>query len=634
MAPSTPMSSSSSEADGPLVRQLLPLPVVIPLLVAAAISAIHPLFRRRRRALDAVAILTSGAVAGILAAVTIASTRRDAFYWFGGFRPSHGVAIGIDFAATPLAAGLACLAAVLVTAAMVFSWRYFERVATYYHALMLTFLAGMAGFCLTGDIFDLFVWFELMSVSAYALTAYRPEERGPIQGALTFAITNSVGSYLTLSGIAVVYGRTGALNMAQIGHDLAGHRPDGLVVVTFVLILTGLLVKAAIVPFQFWLADAVAVAPTPVALLFAGVMIELGLNGVARVYWSVFSQAIGHTGAITGIFLTLGVLTAVTGALFCFRERHLKRLIAFAAMSHGGMFLIGIALLTPLGLAGSAIAVAGHALLVGALLTCVGIVLHRLASVDETALHGRGRVLPATGATFAAAALGLTGLPPFATYLGIGWMATSAAGRGLEWVIVVLMFSSALVGAAVLRVAGGVFYGLGEAPAESPQMAMQASEETGETVRATRRTPLTMIIPAAALTVAALSLTFLPGLGRGIASSAARIEDQALYDRAVLSRPAAFPDHVTPLAAAGAVSTAGDVLIGVVTVACGIVLAGLALYGPRLPRKMTPRRSRPAAGIVIVRPFERLQSGVINDYVTWIVVGVACIGAILAAAVQ
>ena len=153
--------------------------------------------------------------------------RRGSVYWFAGFRPSHGVAIGIDFAAGPLSAGLACLAAVLVTAAMTFSWRYFERVGTYYHALMLTFLAGMTGFCLTGDIFDLFVWFELMGVSAYALTAYRPEERGPIQGALNFAITNSVGAYLSLSGIALIYGRTGALNMAQIGTASPGTRRAG-----------------------------------------------------------------------------------------------------------------------------------------------------------------------------------------------------------------------------------------------------------------------------------------------------------------------------------------------------------------------------------------------------------------------
>jgi multicomponent Na+:H+ antiporter subunit D len=611
------------------MRQLLPLPVVIPLLVAAAISAVHPLFRRHRRTLDGVAILTSAAVAAMLGALTSGSLHTDSVYWFAGFRPSHGVAIGIDFVATPLAAGLGCLAAVLVTAAMVFSWRYFERVATYYHALMLTFLAGMAGFCLTGDIFDLFVWFELMSVSAYALTAYRPEERGPIQGALTFAITNSVGSYLMLSGIAVVYGRTGALNMAQIGHDLAAHRPDGLVAVAFVLILTGLLIKAAIVPFQFWLADAVAVAPTPVALLFAGVMIELGLYGVARVYWSMFGLAIGHRAAITGIFLALSMLTAITGALFCFRERHLKRLLAFAAMSHGGQLLIGIALLTPLGMAGSAIALAGHALLAGGLLVCVGIVLHRLASVNETALHGRGLVLPVTGATFVVAALGLAGLPPFATYVGSGWIASSADTRGLGWVVLVLVFCSAVVAGAVLRVAGGVFYGLGDPPAENEEMAEQASEETSETGQARTRTPLTMSIPAAALTLAALGLTFVPQIGPAVERMAERLQDQAAYGRAVLSGLAASHHPVTPFPAEVATSTGADVLAGASSAACAVVLAALALYWRRLPLL----RGRPAGGMV-VWPLERVQSGVVNDYVTWIVVGAACIGAVLAAVIR
>src|SRR5258708_38381150 len=102
---------------------------------------------------------------------------------------------------------------------MISSCRYFERVATYYHVLMLTFLAGMTGFCLAGDVFDLFVWFELMGVSAYALTAYRPEERGPIQGALAFAITNSVGASLSPTGGALTYARPGARTMAQIARS-------------------------------------------------------------------------------------------------------------------------------------------------------------------------------------------------------------------------------------------------------------------------------------------------------------------------------------------------------------------------------------------------------------------------------
>jgi Proton-conducting membrane transporter len=187
-------------------------------------------------------------------------------------------------------------------------------------------------------------FFVGLEVAAYALTAYRPEERGSLQGALNFAITNSVGAYLSLSGIALIYGRTGALNMAQIAAYIDRHPPDGLVTVAFLLVIAGLLIKSAIVPFHFWLADAHAVAPTPVCVLFSGVMAELGLYGIARVCWSVFGQALGHREAISHVFVALGVLTAVVGALFCFRERHIKPLLPFSTISHAGMFLGGIAL--------------------------------------------------------------------------------------------------------------------------------------------------------------------------------------------------------------------------------------------------------------------------------------------------
>ena len=461
--------------------QLLVLVVVVPLLAAAAISAAGPLLGRARRVLDAVAIGVAASVAVMLLIIMVRTVGADQVYWFGGFRPARGIAIGIDFEASPLSAGLASLAAVLVTAGMTFSWRYFERVATYYHALMLIFLAGMTGFCLTGDIFDLFVWFEVMGVAAYALTAYRPEERGSLQGALTFAITNSIGAYLSLSGIGLIYGRTGALNMAQIGAYIGRHPPDGLVAVAFLLIISGLLIKSAIVPFHFWLADAHAVAPTPVCVLFSGVMVELGLYGIARVYWSMFGQALGHRSAVSHLFLALGVLTAVVGALFCFRERHIKRMLAFSTISHAGVFLAGIALLTPLGLAGTAVYVAAHGLVKAALFLCVGIVLHRLGSVNETWLHGRGRRLRATGVVFTLAAFGLADLPPFGTFLGQGYIDDSAWAHGLPWLTPVFVLCTILTGGATLRVAGGVFYGLGDAPSEDAEMAKMAAEETSET---------------------------------------------------------------------------------------------------------------------------------------------------------
>ncbi len=605
--------------------QLPALAVVVPLLAAAAVSALSPLLRARRRVLDGAAIGVSAVVTVILLVLMVKTAHGDEIYWFAGFRPSHGIAIGIDFSVGPLSAGLACLAALLVTAAMLFSWRYFEQVGTYYHALMLTFLAGMAGFCLTGDVFDLFVWFELMGVSAYALTAYRPEERGPIQGALNFAITNSIGAYLSLSGIAVIYGRTGALNMAQIGSDIARHRPDGLVVVAFVLIIAGLLIKGAIVPFHFWLPDAHAVAPTPVCVLFSGVMVELGLYGVARVYWSMFGQALGHRSTITGVFLAFGLLTALVGALFCFRERHLKRLLAFSTISHAGMFLAGIALLTPLGLAGVAVYVAGHALLKGGLFLCVGIVLHRLGSVNETSLHGRGRRLRVTGVVFTLAALGLSDLPPFATFLGKGWIEDS----GRTWLIVVFVLSSVLVGGAVLRVAGGVFYGLGDPPGEDPEMAREAGEETSETEADKQRTPLSMIVPAAVLVAAAVGIVFVPHLGSAVEAAAVRFQDQAAYNATVLSGAhVAHPTAVAPAESTGI--TALDIVTGAGSAAGGLVLAFLALYWRRLP--VLRRGIEPGAGLA--RPLQRFQSGVVNDYVTWIVIGLACLGGALAFSIR
>lgn len=605
--------------------QLLALAVVVPLLAAAAISAAGPLLRARRRLLDAAAIAVAASVAVMLVVIMVRTAGGDQVYWFAGFRPSHGIAIGIDFEAGPLSAGLASLAAVLVTASMTFSWRYFERVATYFHTLMLIFLAGIVGFCLTGDIFDMFVWFELMGVAAYALTAYRPEERGPIQGALNFAITNSVGAYLSLSGIGLIYGRTGALNMAQIGQDIERHPPDRLVVVAFLLIISGLLIKSAIVPFQFWLADAHAVAPTPVCVLFSGVMVELGLYGIARVYWSMFGQALGHRAGISHVFLALGVLTAVVGALFCFRERHIKRMLAFSTISHAGIFLAGIALLTPLGLTGTAVYVAGHGLVKAALFLCTGIILHRLGSVNETWLHGRGRPLRVTGVVFTLAGLGLADLPPFATFLGQGYIDTSAGAHGLPWTLAVFIACGILTGGAVLRVAGGVFYGLGDAPSEDPEMAREADEEKSETDTGKQRTPLTMIIPPAILVGAALVIGVVTQLGPVVQAAAIRFQDQAGYNATVLA--GAHIAHPVAIAAAESTGiTATEVLTGVGSAAGALMLAFLALYWRRLP--LLRRGYEPGTGLVA--PLRRFQSGVVNDYVTWIVLGLACVGGALA----
>src|SRR5205807_3766620 len=208
--------------------------------------------------------------------------------------------------------------------ALVYSWRYFDAADGLFHALMLVFLAAMAGFSLTGDLFNLVVFFELMGAVAYALTAYKIEERGPIQGGINFAISNSVAAYAMFVGVALLYARTGALNMAQIGAALDGHRADPLVIVAMSLLFIGFMTKAAAIPVHFWLADAHAVAPTPVCVLFSGVMVELGVYAIARLYWTIFAGPLGsHADELRAILIAMGAATAIWGAVMCLAQRHI-----------------------------------------------------------------------------------------------------------------------------------------------------------------------------------------------------------------------------------------------------------------------------------------------------------------------
>ena len=597
---------------------LAPLPVAVPLLAAAALTAFGQFAPPR---VDDLTGILAAAASTVFSALLLAEARGDlVVHWFGGWRPNGGVALGISFVVDELGAGLALLAGVLVTASLVFAWRYFDEVGTLFHVLMLLFLAGMVGFVLSGDLFNMFVFFEVMGVSAYALTAYRIEDRSAVQGAINFAVVNSLGAFLLLIGIALLYGRTGALNLAQMGNAVTTASPDGLLVVAFALLATGFLVKAAAVPFHFWLADAYAVAPTTVCVVFAGVMSDLGIYALARIYWTVFSGPFAsEAGAVRAVLLGAGILTALVGAAMCFLQRHLKRLLAFAVISHLGVFLSGVALLDPRGLAGAGAYVGAHGLLIGGLFISTGMLRRRAGSVDELALHGRGRALPVLRAVVLAGVVGLTGLPLLGVSLGHSLLAEGAHEAGYPWLPAVVTLAAAIVAGALLRAWARVFLGAG------PRQDALLSPEPEEEESVSEEPSSLRLATATVLVAAGLLLPLAPGLPGQLVQAAERFQDRPAYAGAVLDGrplPAETAVHVQRI-------TLDAAFYGLAALAGGVLIATMALTPARRRLSGLGRRADP-----LVRGLRAVHSGHVGDYTAWFVFGTAVLGVLLSLGVH
>jgi multicomponent Na+:H+ antiporter subunit D len=601
---------------------LMPLMVSIPIIVACFLVAAGPWLPRW--AADVVATATAAGVTGLAAGLLAETTHGRVVEWMGGWRPARGLSVGIPLIADQMNAGLALLTGGLVGCALLYSWRFVESVRGRYYALMLLFLAGMEGFALTGDVFDMFVFFELMGAAAYALTGMKIEDESAVQGGLIFGIVNSFGAYLSLAGIAILYSRYGQLGLPQLGALLDHHRPDALVIVAFTLILAGFLVKAGIVPFHFWLADAHAVAPSPVCVLFSGAMVELGLYAIARVYWIVFSGTIPHPD-VTRAFMVFGVLTATLSAVMCFLQRHIKRLLAYSTIAHIGTYTMGFATLSVKGTAGVALSVASHAGVKGALFLLTGILLDKYGSVDERLLYGRARGDRLAACLYFAAALGLAGLPPFGGPLGRSITENAIVADGYAWTRGISVAATAVSGGAVLRAGLRVYLGLGPrpdiAPAEGETTGVTGAEEHPAAARLSR-TPVTMLLAVAILLASSLTLGLMPGAGQAFADAAQRFTDAPGYIGQALYHTAATPLRPEP----AAIWTGGGIGFDLLTVTLALGVAFGSLYARRAPAALR-RAARPARPVAAA--LRRVHSGHIGDYVAWLLFGLAALTALV-----
>ena len=599
----------------PLANVLPPLPVAIPLFAAALIAGLrHWLSRAAVDALGIAAAAANLVVCGVLLSL---SFRQTIVYWFGNWYPRGHLVIGIGFVIDPAAAGLATLAALLTLLALLFSWRFVDAGNNHYHPLMLVFLAAMSGFVLTGDLFNMFVFFELMSTAAFALCGLRTQEAAPLQGAFNFAVTNTVAAFMVLTGIGMLSAVTGALNLAQMGAAL-GTRHDPLVLFAAALLTCGFFVKAAMVPFHFWLPDANAVAPTPVCVLFSGLMVELGLYAVLRLHAVLFAQTFAaHRGSLEAILLAVGGVTALFGGVMCYAEHHLKRMLAFSTISHAGLMLAAIALRSPLAVAGALLYLVAHALVKSGLFFSSGILLHRLRTISEPHLFGRGKKLRFAAVLWFLGAAGLAGAPPFATMLGESFTTGAAPHAGSGWVGAIFVVAGALTGAAVLRAGMRIFLGWGDGAISDRAAEV---DELPETEEENTRATWYHYAPAAFCAFGAGALPFVPGLRSHVLLAASRVADGAAYIRTVYTS-ATSATAALPVPAAGSLETAA--LHGLLALTLALLLALSSVFRLRLPRSLR-------VGAFLEGPLltlRALQSGHPGDYILWLTVGMATLGA-------
>ncbi|HEY1807209.1 MAG TPA: complex I subunit 5 family protein [Acidobacteriaceae bacterium] len=580
--------------------------IVVPLIVASFLEGFRKLIPRWFA--DLISVVTGLSNFILALAWTIHALTRTQVYWFGDWYPRGHVAIGIGFVMDAAGCALVTLTALLATLSLLFSWKYSEHGGGHYHPLMLVFLAAMSGFALTGDLFNLFVFFELMSTAAFALCGLKTREPAPLAGAFNFAVTNTVAAFMMLTGIGMLYSTTGALNLAQMGLLLAG-RHDRLVLAAFVFLMTGFLVKAAVVPFHFWLPDAHAVAPTPVCVLFSGMMVPLGLFGAMRVYATVFQGSFVST-HVHWLFVGGGVATALWGGMMCFAEHHLKRLLAFSTISHTGLMTLAFGLWNKDALTGLFLYLTAHGLVKAALFFTAGILLHRFRTVSEPALFGRGKALPWTAVLWMLGGVGLAAAPGFALYTGEGRVTSQA-----PWSQAIFLVAGALTGGAVMRVGLRVFYGIGD---KGPTDKSAEVDETPETEAESHRIPWFLFFPPLLCIGTAIALAFCPAFANATYSSAVRFLDFRSYAHAVYTSATEMTNMNAPNE-----PLEPDLLLGLLRVGLAAGLAFWAVQHLRLPRRLR----WPSHLEGSMDPVRSLQSGHPGDYVAWLTLGFAILGA-------
>jgi multicomponent Na+:H+ antiporter subunit D len=464
---------------------LLLAPVLIPVFAAAV-----ALLWRNYRVQWWIAL--AGATGLLLSAIAILVTvSRDGIQvvqlgnWPAPF--------GISFVADLFSAIMAVLGGIIALAVVIFSRAVVDRprVRYGYYPLLLILMMGISGSFLTGDIFNLYVWFEVMLMSSFVLVALG-NERAQLEGALKYVTINLISSTIFLTAIGILYGITGTLNMAHLSVQLAESDQTALVTVVAVLFMIAFGIKAALFPLFFWLPASYPVAPNAITALFAGLLTKVGVYALIRVFTLLFTQDVGYTHTI---LLILAGFTMLTGVLGAASQNEFRRILSFHIISQIGYMVMGLALFTPLALAGAIFYIIHHIIVKTNLFLISGAV-HRLqGSYQLDQLGGLYRSRFALAVLFLIPAMSLAGLPPLSGFWAKFVLIRASLEIDRPAIAVVALVVSLLTLFSMTKIWAEVFW------KKRPQTTV---ETTGITTRIWRQ----MLVPIASLA----SLTVLIGL--------------------------------------------------------------------------------------------------------------------------
>jgi multicomponent Na+:H+ antiporter subunit D len=321
---------------------------------------------------------------------------------------------GIVFVSDMLAAIMVLLTGIIGLATAIYSLSGIgvrhERFG--YYPLFHLLLAGVNGAFLTGDIFNLYVWFEVMLVASFALLILGGE-RAQMEGAIKYVTLNLLSSALFLTAIGLLYGLTGTLNMADLAVKLGEVEDTGLVTVIAMLFMVAFGIKAAAFPFFFWLPASYHTPKVAVSALFAGLLTKVGVYALFRVFTLMFNQEVGHTHEI---LLWVAMLTMLTGVLGAAAQFEFRRILSFHIVSQIGYMILGLALFTPLAIVGGVFYIMHHIIVKSNLFLISGLTYQLKGSHELSQLGGLYRSHPVLAVLFMVPALSLAGLPPLSGF--------------------------------------------------------------------------------------------------------------------------------------------------------------------------------------------------------------------------